>query len=234
MRQADFERMIRRFADEIPPHFYDGIVEVTVSPRAVPHPERADVYTLGECIPLEAGGEGEGLQSRIVLYWGSFRALAALDDGFDWREEAWETLTHELRHHLEWRARAPNLERLDDAAEANFARRDGDPFPADYHRDGERVVEGVWRIEDDFFVERTVDALPATVELSWHGRRHRVDVPAGAHLPAYVALDGVAEPPPGELVLVLRRRPRLRDLFRGAAPPWSGGARATPLDAARR
>ena len=58
----------------------------------------------------------------MVLYHGSFAALARVNGGLDWREEAWETLTHELRHHLEWRARAPDLEELDWAVEQNFAR----------------------------------------------------------------------------------------------------------------
>ena len=39
-----------------------------MSPRAVPHPVRAEIYTLGECIPFadEAGGErgDDGLDFR--------------------------------------------------------------------------------------------------------------------------------------------------------------------------
>ena len=130
MRRSDFEHMVRRMADEVPPQFLDGVAEITVSPRTVPHPERAEIFTLGECIPLPAaeGGSAEGVQSRIVVYHGSFQALAAITDGFDWRAEAWETLTHELRHHLEWRARAPDLEAFDWAVEQNFARQDGEPF----------------------------------------------------------------------------------------------------------
>jgi hypothetical protein len=45
-----------------------------------------------------------------------------------------------------------------------------------------------------------------------------VDVPAAATLPAFLTLDGVAEAPPGELVLVLRRKPGLRDLLRSRPP----------------
>ena len=100
--------MVRRLSDEVPAHFFEGIAEVVVSPRAVPHPVRAEIYTLGECIPFTDEAGAQGLQSRIVLYYGSFAALAALEPGYNWREEAWETLTHELRHHLEWRARAPH------------------------------------------------------------------------------------------------------------------------------
>ena len=37
-------------------------------------------------------------------------------------------------------------------------------------------------------------------------------------LPAFLTIEGVVEPPPGELVLALRRKPRLTDLFRAAEP----------------
>src|SRR5207245_6437443 len=111
--------MIDRLARAVPPEFSDGIVAIEVSPTALPHPRRGDVYTLGECIPLEWSGNGADLQSRVVLYHGSFAALARLGD-FDWREEAWETLSHELRHQLEWRANSGALEACDSAAEQNF------------------------------------------------------------------------------------------------------------------
>jgi hypothetical protein len=80
--------------------------------------------------------------------------LAKLDSEFDWRGEAWETLTHELRHHLEWRARAPDLEEFDWAAEQNFARQDGERFDPTFYRSGEKVAEGIYRLDDDFFLER--------------------------------------------------------------------------------
>src|SRR5256885_15309187 len=102
-RLDDFRAMIDRLARAMPPEFSDGIVAIEVSPKALPHPRRGDVYTLGECIPLEWSGNGADLQSRVVLYHGSFVALARLG-GFDWRAAAWEALTHQLRHHLEWRA----------------------------------------------------------------------------------------------------------------------------------
>src|SRR5712692_2728789 len=65
--------------------------------------------------------------------WGAAR----LDPDFDWREEAWETLTHELRHHVEWRARAPGLEAYDRAVEANFARQEGERFDPALYLDGD-------------------------------------------------------------------------------------------------
>ena len=228
MRLADFEAMVTRMSREVPAHFFDGIAEVVVSPRSVPHPEREEIYTLGECVPLAHEPATGGIQSRIVLYYGSFAALARLDPGYDWRSEAWETLTHELRHHLEWRADAPDLEAFDRAAEQNFARGDGDPFDPAFYLDGERVSAGVFRIDDDYFLDRVVREVPPSVDIRWHGRPYRVAIPGGATLPAFLSVEGVTEPPPGELVLVLRRKARLRDLFR-LPPVFKSATAATPL-----
>lgn len=227
MRLADFESLIRRLSAEVPAHFFEGVAEVVVSPRALPHPIRAEIYTLGECIPLPAADAAtpDTVQSRIVLYHGSFRALAALRDDFDWREEAWETLTHELRHHLEWRARVPELEAFDDAVEANYARQDGEPFDPLFFQSGTQPAPGVFQVEDDFFLDRVVRRIPERVEFNWHGRGYVAAVPPGVTLPAFLTIDEVDEPPPGELVVVLRRKPGLRDLFR-PAPPWQGTVRA--------
>ena len=43
-------------------------------------------------------------------------------------------------------------------------------------------------------------------------------VPPDATLPAFLTVEGVDEPPPGELVLVLRRRPSLSALLRRPRP----------------
>jgi hypothetical protein len=228
MRLADFEAMVRRLSTEVPAHFFDGIAEVVVSPRAVPHPVRADIYTLGECVPLDVGESGGDVQSRIVLYHGSFAALARLEPGYDWRGEAWETLTHELRHHLEWRARAPDLESYDEAAEQNFARHDGEPFDPGFYLDGEAAAPGVYAVDDDYFIDRLVRELPPELTFRWHGARYVAPVPAGATLPAFLTIEGLDEPPPGDLVLALRRRPRLRDLFR-RAPTFQATVTARPV-----
>jgi Zincin-like metallopeptidase len=218
MRLSDFEALVRRLSAELPADFLEGVVEVAVAPGSVPHPTRAEIYTLGECIPLPApdGGRTEQVQTRIVLYHGSFQALSRLDPEFDWREEAWETLTHELRHHVEWRARAPTLEAYDDAVEANFARHEGDRFDPLFFLDGDSPVADVYEVDGDYFLDRLVRAVPETLELDWHGARYAGAPPADLTLPALLTVEGVDEPPPGELVLVLRRKPRVSDLFRSA------------------
>jgi len=221
MRRSDFESMVRGMTKELPVEYFAGVVAVDVSPKAVPHPTRAEIFTLGECIPLPTGPDAgeDGVQSRVVLYHGSFQALARLEPGFDWRGEAWETLTHELRHHLEWRARRGDLEAFDRAAEQNFARLDGDAFDPLFYLDGEVVAPGWYQVDDDRFHDLTVREVPARVELEWHGRAYTLEVPTGTPLPAFLTVEGVDDPPPGELVVVLRRTPRFWDLFRRSAPP---------------
>jgi hypothetical protein len=215
MRLADFETLIRRLCDEVPAPFLDGIAEVVVSPRTVPHPERTEIFTLGECVPLPVhlGSGVDGIQSRIVLYYGSFAALAHAQNEFDWRMEAWQTLTHELRHHLEWRARAPDLEDFDWAVEHNFARQEGEPFDPTFYLSGETRSSGEYQVEDDVFIEQIVRALPPVASFEWGGRKYSATVPEGAELPCFLTLDGVADPPEGDLILVLRRRPGVLDLF---------------------
>jgi len=223
VRYDDFDRLVKRLARELPPEFLGGVEGLEVSRKTVPHPSRADVYTLGECIPLPTEDQAgpAGVQSRVVLYHGSFQALASLDEDFDWRAEVWETLTHEVRHHLEWRARAPDLEAFDWAADQNFARAEGEPFDPLFYQSGERVEEGVYRIDDDFFLEHVVREVPTEVRFDWHGRSYRGTTPPGATLPGLLIVEGVAEPPPGELVLVLQRKPGLRSLFTRTVP-WQG------------
>lgn len=212
---AAFEHLVQRMTTEVPSNYLMGVVAVDVSPRTLPHPVRGEIYTLGECVPLPMEGEGpDTVQSRVVLYHGSFVALARFDPDFDWEREAWETLTHELRHHVEWRARTEDLEAFDRAAEQNFARLDGEPFDPLFFLDGDAPVDGVHQVDDDWFLDTLWRAVPIEVPFIWHGRWYRVQVPTGTTLPAYLLVDGVEEPPPGDLVLVLRRRPRVTDLFR--------------------
>ncbi len=215
MRLADFEDLVRRLCNEVPADFFDGIAEVVVSPRAVRDAERPGVFTLGECIPLpvQVGSGVEGLQSQVVMYHGSFLALAKLDQGMDWRQEAWETLTHELRHHLEWRAHAPDLEDFDWAVEHNFARHDGDLFDPTFFLSGTPEGQDRYSVEDDVFIDRIVSSIPPSVDFSWSAREYRIELPQNAELPCFLVIEGVQDPPPGELVVVLRRRPGVRDLF---------------------
>ncbi len=214
MRLSDFEAMVRRLSAEVPSDFFEGITEEVVSKTEEKDNERTELFTKGECIThkVEVGSGVEGLQSRIVLYYGSFAALASLQGEFDWRLEAWETLTHELRHHLEWRARAPDLEEFDWAVEHNFARHDHESFDPTFFLSGEQQKGNYW-VEDDVFIDQVVGSIPPAVTFVWQGRSYRVAPPESAELPCFLTVDGVADPPPGDLIVVLRRKPGVRDLF---------------------
>jgi Zincin-like metallopeptidase len=225
MQLADFRSLIEHMTAEVPPEYLEGVVSVEVSPRTVPHPVYPSVYTLGECIPVDVAADPA--PSRVVLYHGSFRALAGERRDFDWRAEAWETLTHELRHHLEQRANVSDLDAFDWAAEQNVRRQEGASFDPVFYLSGERVAEGVYCVDDDVFWDVLVRRVPPTVGLAWGERHFVADVPAG-RLPLFVRLLGLAPEPLGEAFAVIRCRPRLLDLLRRPTSPGFADARVRP------
>ncbi len=217
MELRDFRALVDRMASEVPPQYLEGVFAIEVSPKTIRHQVYSAVYTMGECIPVEAAEDPP--PSRVVLYWGSFRELARERRDFDWRGEAWETLTHELKHHLEWRAHTGELDRQDWAAEQNFRRQEGETFDPVFYLSGERLADDVYCVEDDLFFDREVARVaPESVELAWHGRRLRAEVPP-RRLPLYLALEGLDPAPVGEAIVVIRRRPRVLDLFRRSHGP---------------
>ncbi len=219
--------MVEQMAAAVPARYLDGIVGIEVSPKAVPHPIYPSVYTLGECIPLETAEDPP--PSRLVLYHGSFRELAKARADFDWRAEAWETLTHELRHHLEQRAGSASLDAYDWAAEQNFRRQEGEPFDPAFYLSGERVAAGVYGVDDDLFWDREVGKeLPGEIEVEWHGRRFRATVPAG-QAPMFLVLEGLDPAPTGEAIFVFRRKARLLDLLRRRRPLVTERVRVRPV-----
>jgi hypothetical protein len=217
MELRDFRALVDRMVNDVPAKYLDGVFAIEVSPKTVRHPVYSSVYTMGECIPVEAAEDPP--PSRVVLYHGSFVALARERRDFDWRAEAWETLTHELRHHLEWRARSDDLDQYDWAAEQNFRRQEGQAYDPLFYLSGERVADGVYCVDDDLFFDREVKrTVQGPVEVEWHGRTFRADAPSGT-LPLYLALEGLDPNPMGDAVVVLRRKPGVLDLFRRAHPP---------------
>src|SRR2546427_10972876 len=71
VRLDEFRSLVERLEREIPSEFTGGGGAGGVSPQALPPPGDGGVYTLGEGGPLEWGGNGGGLHSRIILYYGS-------------------------------------------------------------------------------------------------------------------------------------------------------------------
>ena len=237
MKPRAFEELAFEYWAEIPDEYKRGIDGLRVLRRSKPHDELPDVYTLGECLtesyPSDFGGP-DTTRSAVVLYHGSFEALARLDPDFDWEEELWETLTHELRHHLESLADEDALENVDFAADENFKRYEGEPFDPSFYRMGEPVrgellprvriggdarfaAEG-WRVEGDWFFELRPPRggwTAAPAQLEWMGATHSFELPDAAADYTFAILGGGFAPRPipdrriDEVAVVLVREPSL-------------------------
>ena len=110
MTYEEFAELVARLWDEIPDEFKRELQGVHVLPQLKPDPSGLPgVVRLGEYTdpgPPSVFASGISLGRHIALYYGSFAAVANSDPGFDWEAQAWETLLHELRHHVEslaWR-----------------------------------------------------------------------------------------------------------------------------------
>ncbi len=218
MRYETFQVAAARLWREIPEEFKAGVEGVEVERRAMPHPQLPDIYTLGECLTESWPSSYEGpetLRSRVVLYYGSFLRLAQLDPDFEWEEEIWETLTHELRHHLESLAAEDALEDVDYAADESFKRQEGEPFDPYFFRSGEVVEPGVYAVEDDIFIEVPLRGheLPEWLEFELGRTRYRVRAPRGAADVWLIRLTAGVNAR-GEVFLVVTRQPGLLESVR--------------------
>jgi Zincin-like metallopeptidase len=123
-----FRQTVETMLTDIPEEFLEGLQGVHVLEPAKPEPDLKDVYRMGEY--LDPGqdsflGGHAGLGRHITLYYGSFVAIAGNNSTFDWDAEIWETLTHELRHHVESLAGDASLIAEDQRRDAAFRKRLG-------------------------------------------------------------------------------------------------------------
>ncbi len=244
MTFEEFKRQATRVWSEIPESYRSGVDGLVVERKSQAHPSIPDIYTLGECLteayPSDWGGP-DTTRSVLVLYYGSFRHLSELDPDFDWKYEVWETITHELRHHLESLAAEDALEDVDYAIDENFKRVRGDPFDPFFYRAGERVAPGTYQAERELFIELEHDGQPGeAVEFQWQGRRALVPVPPEPGDVTFIqVVDGIDEEfleEEYELCVVLVRREHwlrgLHRLFgRGSVNVVQADAEAVMLEA---
>ena len=104
MTYDEFRITAEEIVAEIPDEFLRGLQGVHILEDERLEENYVDVWCMGEYLdpgPEEFLGSGEGLGRHIALYYGSFIRVANGDPEFDWEEELWETITHELRHHVE-------------------------------------------------------------------------------------------------------------------------------------
>ena len=229
MTYEEFSARARQIFEDIPPEYKRGVDGLEVTRKTVLHPTLPEVYTLGECLsesyPSEFGGPGE-VRSLVALYYGSFLAVARGEEDWDWEDEIWETITHEIKHHLEHLASEDALEEMDYAEDQNFARREGESFDTFYYQTGELIEPGVYAIDGDLFVETRVATRHAqsgeSLAVEVLGRRLQVPLPSEV---GDVTFLRVLEPPldlDGEFFVVVVRK-------RGAAGWLRGLLGSTPL-----
>jgi zinicin-like metallopeptidase len=193
---ADFEAHARQQWEKVPEEYRVGVDGLIIERDARVQPDRSDVYTLGECVteefPSTYGGP-DTTRSAVVLYYGSFLRLARLEEGFDWEREVWETITHELKHHLETMATEDALEDFDYAVDENYKRLAGEAFDPLFFRAGEVIERNAYRVEEDVFIESAAPGKggPAhDVEFELGRQRYRFARPAAGEGIVFVRING--------------------------------------------
>ena len=96
------DKLAERFPREL---FHDLNGGISLLPEAKLSPEdmAGDLYTMGEYCVDQMG-------RYIVLYYGSFARILAGCSREEWERELYETLSHELTHHMEGLAGERSLE----------------------------------------------------------------------------------------------------------------------------
>ena len=149
-----FDQSALEMWKQIPRRFRDGVSALCVEENAKFDPEFPEVCLMGECVsdPM-TDFPGAPVRSLIYIYYGSFCHAAQKEGDFPWEDEIWETLTHELLHHLEWTAGYDALGTQDDIQRENIARRCGEEFYPDFYRHGLHLERGVYQADGCLFVE---------------------------------------------------------------------------------
>lgn len=212
---SDFERIAVDVFDRVPEEFRRDIDGLVLEHGARHHPAIVDYFTLGECVHRTADVPEAPLFSTIVLYYGSFLAVAERDPAFDVEAEIEETILHELRHHFEDRAGIVDLADEDAIEEMNERRRKGLPFDRNFYRLGVEIEPGVTEVGGDMFIEVVVPARrgarPESLTAKLGEETFEVPLPPVDDDIEFVEIDGGWEDDTGAggdlFVVVLTRRP---------------------------
>ncbi len=185
-----FERVVVDRWERVPARFREGVTALVVE-RGTWTQDFADgwVYGTTEPDPVFQAIPGAPVHSIIRLYHGSFVRIAADEAEFDWEEEIWETIRHELQHHLEWRAGMEDRDVEDDVERELERLWRGLPVTPNFHRWGVPIDRGVWLAADTLFLERRFDraawlGLTAGTEMRWGAVAVQVDPVAAQELDA--------------------------------------------------
>ncbi len=220
MDLPNFERISRAVWHKIPDQYKHGTDGLIIESDAHAHPEHDDFLTLGECVteayPSDYGGP-DTIRSAVVLYYGSFAAIAAEHQDFDWEREIEETLLHELQHHLEHLADDDRLTDYDYAVEENFRRIEGERFDPLFFRAGKLVAENTYRVEDDVFIEQpSTTQSSVSFDFKWLNRGYSVPLPETDADVLYAVIEQEMPEVAGELCIVRVRRQGVIGTLRAA------------------
>ncbi len=226
MTWEEFEEAAHRMWDEIPDLYKEGIDGLVVERAAEHHPDREEHYTMGMCYtePYPSGYMGpDSTRSFLALYYGSFRAIAERNPDFHWEEELWETITHELRHHLEFLAEDDALEGLDYALDETWKRDAGEDFDPWYYQSGLPLAHRVYRVEYDVYLEQEWDEASfgraERLEFDWDGRRWAIPRPEELGDLHFIWLHGIDSGGGWAQLVLVRRRTfmeRVKGFFGGS------------------
>jgi predicted Zn-dependent protease with MMP-like domain len=228
MALDDFEALAARLWRRIPEELKEGVEALVIEEKELGHPTLGGVYTLGECVTESwPSGYGDDMRSELVLYYGSFLSLSFEDDAFEWEEEIWETITHELLHHREAAAGESALDDMDWATDQNFLRLAGRPFDPAFYRAIPADSDGIVRLDSETFAEGAIEGGASTAIFTWRGRGFGVHVPGGTAT-LFVSVRNLAG---GRLTVIVpsRASPLRRILGRGADGFQELSRRALPV-----
>lgn len=136
MTFPDFRDLISNLLDELPPQALEGLQGVHVFEHVKTDPHEPGLVRMGEYLdpgPDSVFATHSHLGRHVAIYYGSFVAVANGNPNFDWEAETWETLTHEIQHHVESRAGERGLiewdiEQLEAYRKKKRAQKDGKSF----------------------------------------------------------------------------------------------------------
>lgn len=228
MRFSEFERVAEEAFEAVPERYREGIDGLVVSRDSVPHPTLPDIYTMGHCdtesYPSDWAGP-DTTRSVVVLYYGSFKNLARKDPDFDWKAEIYETVEHEIRHHLESLASEAGLEGVDYALDEDFKRDEGLEWDPWYYQNANEVEPGVYAAEDRVFIEQLWSAADferaEQIRFRWSERDYQIPRPEALGDVHFVLIHGVESAPAVLELVLVRRRSWWEDVKRlaGASRP---------------
>lgn len=220
MDLATFERRAFELWEQIPAGFRDGVSAFVVEPGVERDADFGDpLYGTCESDPVFLALPDAPVTSIITLYYGSFVEIAAETPDFDWEDELWETIRHELEHHREWVGGEDARGDEDDAQRESLRSKQGLNYQRGFHRWGRRLDPTAFDVEHELFLEVDVPSAQWS-SLAQEGLSYRwgdliasfppLDGPLPEHGPAYVDADlqiiGDRDVPFESVVLVLYRR----------------------------